>query len=639
MKRKTILIIFAFFINSQFLTNNLYPQVIQHWAARYNGPGNSVDVASSIAVDNLGNSYVTGYTKNSALDADYATIKYNSSGILQWAKTYNGLGTSVSYDEARAITVDNNGNVYVTGTSRGNGTGVDIATIKYNSSGVQQWVQRYNGPPGDKDDGGYSIAVDDLGNVFVTGDSRGNGTGQDYITIKYNTNGIQQWESRYNGTGNSDDYAKSLVIDNLGNVYITGVSGGSGTNSDFATVKYNSSGVQQWASRYNYTSNVVDDANSIAVDISGNVYVTGWSSSGSNYDYFTIKYNSNGIQQWSARYNGTGNGDDRSYSVAVDNSGNVYVTGESQGISSNIDYATIKYNSSGVQQWVSRYNSPANDVDIAYALTLDDLGDIYVIGQISGTNRDYGTIKYNPAGEQQWIQTYNGPGNKVDKGYSIKVNNLGDVFVTGESRGSGNIEDYATIKYIQAPNSPINLTANAISHNEIIVQCSVVPPNQTIMEFHYSSDGGITWPYGTVSQLTIDTITNLQSNTIYHFRARATNQAGSSGFSNIAFDTTFSFNRIISLFGEVPTEYSLSQNYPNPFNPETNIKFSIPKFSSVKISIFDISGREVETLVNEKLSAGTYQADWNASNFSSGVYFYKIFAGDYFETKRMLLIK
>lgn len=196
MKTKTLLIILAFFINSQLLINNLYPQVIQQWAARYNGPGNSVDVASSIAVDNFGNSYVTGYTKNGALDADYATIKYNSTGIQQWARTYNGLGTSVSYDEARAIAVDINGNVYVTGTSRGNGTGVDIATIKYNSSGTQQWVQRYNGPPGSGDDGGYSIAVDDFGNVYITGDSRGNGSGQDYITIKYNTDGVLQWESR-----------------------------------------------------------------------------------------------------------------------------------------------------------------------------------------------------------------------------------------------------------------------------------------------------------------------------------------------------------------------------------------------------------------------------------------------------------
>jgi len=638
MKRKTSLMVLVLILSSLFLSNNLYPQVIQQWAARYNGPGNSVDVASSIAVDNLGNSYVTGYTKVEALNSDYATIKYNSSGVVQWSQTYNGLGTSTSYDEAKSIAVDVSGNVYVTGRSRGV-SNYDIVTIKYNTDGVQQWIQRFNGA-GNGDDSGNSMVVDSLGNVYIAGESVGSTSHNlDCMTIKYNTNGILQWQSMYNGLGNLDDHLKSIVIDNLGNVFVAGNCYGGGTNSDYVTIKYNSNGVEQWLTRYNYSSNVVDDANSIAVDISGNVYVTGWSSSGSSYDYLTIKYNSNGVQQWTARYNGTGNGEDRAYSIAVDNSGNVYVTGESPGTSSNIDYATVKYNSSGVQQWVSRYNSPANDVDIAYALTLDELGNIYVTGQISGTNRDFGTIKYNPSGVQQWIQNYNGPGNSVDKGYAIKVNYLGNVFVTGESRGSGNVEDYATIKYIQAPNSPINLTATAISHNEIIVQCNVVPPNQTIIEFQYSSDGGNTWPNGTVSQLPIDTVSNLQPNTIYYFRARATNQAGSSGFSNIAFDTTFYLNNIIPLNGGVPSKYSLTQNYPNPFNPITKIRFDIARLGHIKIVVFDVNGREIQMLVNESLKPGTYETTFDGSKLNSGVYFYKITAGDFTETKRMLLIK
>ena len=89
----------------------------------------------------------------------------------------------------------------------------------------------------------------------------------------------------------------------------------------------------------------------------------------------------------------------------------------------------------------------------------------------------------------------------------------------------------------------------------------------------------------------------------------------------------------------VPTGYSLSQNYPNPFNPSTNIKFSVPKSSAVKLIVYDINGREVEILVNESLSTGTYRADWNASKYSSGVYFYKLTAGDFTETKSMVLIK
>lgn len=89
----------------------------------------------------------------------------------------------------------------------------------------------------------------------------------------------------------------------------------------------------------------------------------------------------------------------------------------------------------------------------------------------------------------------------------------------------------------------------------------------------------------------------------------------------------------------VPTEFSLKQNYPNPFNPTTKIQFMIPKTSEVKIVIFDIAGREIETLVNEEMSSGTYEADWDGSKYSSGVYFYKLETESFAETRKMVLLK
>jgi subtilisin-like proprotein convertase family protein len=90
---------------------------------------------------------------------------------------------------------------------------------------------------------------------------------------------------------------------------------------------------------------------------------------------------------------------------------------------------------------------------------------------------------------------------------------------------------------------------------------------------------------------------------------------------------------------EIPSNFSLSQNYPNPFNPATNIKFAVPSAGFVKILIFDMLGREVETLVNEKLNAGIYNADWDASKYSSGIYFYKLETGNFTEAKKMILVK
>ena len=90
---------------------------------------------------------------------------------------------------------------------------------------------------------------------------------------------------------------------------------------------------------------------------------------------------------------------------------------------------------------------------------------------------------------------------------------------------------------------------------------------------------------------------------------------------------------------EIPSKYSLSQNYPNPFNPTTNIRFDLPKSGSVKLVVFDALGREVATLVNEKLAPGTYEVDWDGSSYASGVYFYKLMTGEYVDVKKMLLLK
>ncbi len=643
---KTV-IIFLSLLFIVFSSKNTFCQFYQEWAIRYNGTNNSNDRAFALALDNSGNVYVSGYTTIEALNDNYATLKYSPQGTFQWLQTYNGPSTGTSYDEAYAITVDISGNVYVTGFSRGNGSGYDIATIKYNSSGVLQWVQRYNGND-NGDDGAYSIAVDNSGNIYITGESKNFSHNQDYCTIKYNTNGVLQWIALYNGTGNADDYAYTLALDNSGNVYITGVAGGSGTNSDYCTIKYNNSGVQQWVQYYNGQPGYnVDIAHAICIDDSGSVYVTGQSryTSEQDHDYATIKYNTNGVQQWVKRYNGPGYSNDIAWGIAVDDLGNVYVTGESRGTSysGSEDYATVKYNLSGTQLWAARYNSSVNDVDIAYAIALDSLGNIYVTGQSSGnnTNRDYATIKYNSSGVQQWEARYNGPASHEDQGKAIKIGAWGNVYVTGFSRGNGTLEDYATIKYIQSPYIPSNLSALAVSSSRINLSWTDNSGNETGFKIDRSTNAGANWNLINTVGMNVTSYSDsgLAHSTIFHYRIYAYNQAGNSAFSNIAFDTTFVPVGIVLNNNELPTEYKLYQNYPNPFNPITKIKFDIVTSEKVKITIFDILGCELATLVNRELEAGSYKADWNATNYPSGVYFYKLETVMYNETKRMVILK
>ena len=366
------------------------------WESGYNGPSNGSDIAYAIALDNAGDVYVTGTSYDDANSNDYLTIKYSSSdGEQLWATRYDGTGND--YDNACAIAVSPAGNVYVTGQSAGSTTGTDYATVKYNSSGVQQWVSRYNYSSANYDTA-YAIAVDSAGNAYVTGSSVSGTTGNDYATIKYtNSYGSQSWVQRYypSSYNNNYDCATAIVIDDSNNVYITGVS-----DANYVTIKYNSSGSIQWggAKRYDGSANGYDSANAIALDASGNVYVTGQSAgSGTGNDYATVKYNSSGVQQWVGRHNYSLANNDSAKAIAVDSAGNAYVTGGSVSTTTGSDYATIKYDTDGNQQWEARYNGPAHNEDQANDLAVDGSGNVYVTGTSHGgwTYKDFATIK-NP---------------------------------------------------------------------------------------------------------------------------------------------------------------------------------------------------------------------------------------------------
>ncbi|MDH5683231.1 MAG: SBBP repeat-containing protein [candidate division WOR-3 bacterium] len=326
------------------------------WTRRYNGPNptDGYDFANVIAVDEEENVYVTGYSQSASYDFDYATVKYDSSGVQQWVARYNGSGNGT--DHAEAIAVDNSGYVYVTGYSNpySSGTIYDYVTIKYNpTNGDTLWVRKYN--YADSSDAAFDIAVDGSGNAYVTGRSKGLGTGSDIATIKYYPNGDTAWVRRYNGpVGNGGDTGYGVEVDALGNVYVAGSSAGVGTGTDIVMIKYNSSGEEQWVTRYNGPANgtdaIYDDGGGkcLKLDQFADVYVVGYSmdseSTRTRQDYLTIKYNSDGIEQWHATYNHLDSCIDVPTAIAVDNSGYIYVTGRSQTEPvSYIDWATIKY--------------------------------------------------------------------------------------------------------------------------------------------------------------------------------------------------------------------------------------------------------------------------------------------------------
>ena len=415
------------------------------WVQRYGGPASGDNRALAIVSDGSNNVVVTGYSTNAASGYDFATIKYSSVGSPVWTNRYNGPANGD--DQASAVVVDTNNNVIVTGAS-GSAPNGDFVTIKYSSTGAPLWTNRYNGPA-NGDDYAWAMVRDASNNVIVAGSSW-NGTAYDYATIKYSGAGVPVWTNRYNAPTNGNDQIAAVAVDSTNNVIVTG-SSWNGADNDYATIKYSNTGTPLWTNRYNGPGNGDDYAYSLAVDGSNNVFVTGSSWNGTDNDYATIKYSGAGVPLWTNRYNGPGNGDDQAYAVARDASNNVVVTGFSTGSSGDLDYATIQYSNNGVALWTNRYDGPANGNEIPYDLKVDATNNVILTGSSwNGTDNDYATIKYSSAGVLFGISRYNGPGNGDDQAKALAVDRTGSVYVTGAS-WNGTNSDYATLKCVFNP--------------------------------------------------------------------------------------------------------------------------------------------------------------------------------------------
>jgi hypothetical protein len=482
------------------------------WATYLDGSGS--DIGYGVAIDLDGNVYITGRyintpaqikvknaNGNGQIDSlielpntsNYAVflIKYNSSGIAQWATYLDGSGQDVAY----AITTDNSGNIYITGQyfnpttqvtlKNANGNTqtdslikLDTAAssamflIKYNPSGIAQWATYLNGSSTEI---GYAITADTSNNIYITGvyndlaqvkvkNANGNGQIDSGITldpttvsavflIKYNSSGIAQLATCFDGA--LADVGRGIAMDTNENVYITGnyvstdpviikSANGTGqinsgitldptTNNAVFLIKYNSSGIAQWATYLDGSG--IDNGFGVATDKNNNIYITGQcftnfaevtiknangngqTNSGiaikgmtTGYGGFLVKYNSSGIVQWATYLDAFATGN----YLAIDKNNDVYMTGFYGGaitiknangngqINSSIKLVTltnavfiVKYNSSGIAQWAT-YLDGSGSTDIGYAIVADSSNNIYITGTYISSRQDklknaYGT--------------------------------------------------------------------------------------------------------------------------------------------------------------------------------------------------------------------------------------------------------
>jgi uncharacterized delta-60 repeat protein len=435
-------------------------QAYEQWVSPYNSQADHTDLATAITVDADGNVYVTGYsdsTNGGSLNSDFLTIKYNSMGLPQWTARYTGAGAHGT-DKAQDIEVDRSGNVYVTGYAYI--VGDRFATVKYNSNGVQQWSVEN----GQNNSEAFVLGLDNQRNVYVGGNG-------DYGGVtKYNQQGITQWTRWYNGYVNEGFGLEGMAVDSAGNAYLLGIGDtapGDSVNDDIIVAKYNSNGNLDWVSHYDGPNHEGDCGNAITLD-DGDVYIVGGIAGGPGFgtDIVTIKYDEFGNEVWSARFNGPGNAsNDTPVDIKVDSDHCAIVTGYCHGSNGGgCDYVTIKYDASGNELWQNTYGCAWIGSDYPVKLAVDSQNNVYVTGFSdgqpgTGDNFDYATVKYSSTGQQVWVSRYNGTGNDEDRASDIAVDQNGKVFVTGFSdyNGAGSESyNYLTIQYGEF--HPVNLT-------------------------------------------------------------------------------------------------------------------------------------------------------------------------------------
>ena len=371
----------------------------------------------------------------------YTSILYGQV-FEDWDAFYTGPSTQGSH-QGYKILLDDQGNVIVSGTSFGSdSTHYDIVLIKYNSTGSEMWLARYDGGKNDYD-GITGMDIDLLGNIYVTGRSRISSY-FDFITIKYDSDGNKIWERRYDGPAHLADNPIDLVVGHLGSIYVGGEGTGLDTIQDFLTIKYNSQGDTLWTRRYRMIDTLSCMVRDIEVDSFDNIYVAGNCYPG----YSVVKYNTEGDLLWTYDYHGEF-GTGRLNAMKIDRDQNVCLTGIYDG-----KYTTIKLNASGLQEWVNIYNSPDTNFNEPYDLDFDTDGNIYITGVSDGdpsgfVKRDIVTIKYDAVGNEKWVRRKDGLNHGDDFGYAVTVGSENTIYVTGKRDGAYYIVAYNADGVIQ----------------------------------------------------------------------------------------------------------------------------------------------------------------------------------------------
>lgn len=489
-----------------------------------------------------------------------------------------------------SMITDKSENIYVTGKSQT--PDYRITTIKYNKSGQLKWVAEYRpyGAPND-------IAIDINGYVYVTSSGY-----KSTMTIKYDSLGVKKWAKTYGSPNPGLSYwSKVQTVDNY--IYVAGRYGITGNGWGNILLKYDTSGTLIWPSIIANNVNCEYIYDMKVSNRSKNIYLTGttiaYENNSVHYKILLIKINSQGNILWKTEYDPIGICSE-SYALDLDDSDNVFITGHTYKTPSAYDYhmVVVKIDSTGLVNWYKLSAGQTNESERGHAIKVDNVGNIVATG--FGIHFNLLTVKYNTYGEEMFVTYY--PGTTYSGGhfgFAISTDSLNNVYVTGQA-------------------------------------------NSGLITLKYSANGNVLWnssycpTYNGINRGTKIIVTGVDEVLSGGYGSRLTGSFEIFDYILIKYSNNVGINKQT---GQIPTDYTLAQNYPNPFNPVTKINYSIPKQGLVTLKVYDILGREVRTLVNEVKMVGNYTVDFDGTGLSSGVYFYRIQAGSFSETRRMVMIK
>lgn len=510
---------------------------------------------------------------------------------ITFQKTYGGTGIDQGYFIRQTF----DSGYIITGSTQSYGAGGlfdDVYLIRIDENGDTLWTKTYGGEVYSY---GYSVEQTSDSGFVITGstNSFGNG-GYDVYLIRTDKDGDTLWTKTYGGTLDDEGFSVRQTADE--GFIITGWTLNFGAlNHDVYLIKTNANGNLLWTKTFGGSGD--DAGKTVQQTNDGGYMVAGYNSA----HFYLIKTNENGDTLWTKAYIGQPYSN-YAYS-AQQTSDDGYIIAGITHSGSNLNSYLVKTDGSGNLQWSKLYSGASNDYATSVQQTSDDG---YIIGGWSQSfplGTYHGTlIKTDVNGDTLWTKTF--PGGGTSNGYSVQQTVDGGFIFLGNTSvfGAGDY-DLILVKTDSNGNSGCNegFTSAVVS----TPGTSVWTPSILI-----SSGGTSTNPATVVS----------------------------SGCIVTTLCTTVGVNEDEGSLN-IPQKFNLEQNYPNPFNPSTTIKFSIPNEEFVSLKVFNSLGEEVAELLNEEKLAGNYSVSFDASQLSSGVYFYKISAGSFTEIKKMILIK